>query len=96
MLEFHELLLRDLLRARFEDDPAELVHRDRIDEVRVRAKQLDPSEIRRRLMVLEEALRAIDGNVSPDLTLFSTLLRVAGDRTGEGQWPAHATARWDY
>jgi len=59
------------------------------------AGRLDATEIRRRLLVLEEALRAIDGNVSPDLTLFSTLSRVAGDRLGEGAWPAHATARWD-
>jgi hypothetical protein len=46
-------------------------------------------------MVLEEALRAIEGNVSPDLTLFSTLARVGGSRVGEGAWPAHATPRWD-
>jgi len=45
--------------------------------------------------VLEEALRAIDGNVSADLTLFSALARVGGSRAGEGAWPAHATARWD-
>lgn len=47
-------------------------------------------------MVLEEALRSIDGNVSADLTFFSTLSRVAGSRMGEGRWPAHGTARWDY
>jgi hypothetical protein len=47
-------------------------------------------------MVLEEALRSIDGNITADLTLFSALARVGGARLGEGAWPAHQTARWDY
>jgi len=75
--------------------PETLVNRDKSDVLRQLATRLDAAEIRRRLLVLEEALRAIDGNVSPDLTLFSTLSRVAGERLGEGAWPAHAAARWD-
>jgi len=94
-LEFHQLWLRDVLRARYGAAPDTLVNRDRAAEIQKLATGLDAPEIRRRLLVLEEALRSIDGNVSADLTLFSTLSRVAGDRLGEGAWPAHAAARWD-
>jgi DNA polymerase-3 subunit delta' len=94
-LEFHQLWLRDALRLRYGADPETLVNRDLVPVLQRLATQVDAAEIRRRLLVLEEALRAIDGNISPDLTLFSTLARVAGDRLGEGAWPAHATARWD-
>jgi hypothetical protein len=41
-------------------------------------------------------LRAIEGNVTADLTLFSGLARVSGARLGEGEWPRHATGRWEY
>ena len=95
-LEFHQLWLRDLLRARYGAPRESLVNRDRENELRARAAELDAPEVRRRLMVIEEALRAIDGNVSADLALFSALARVAGSRVGEGAWPAHGTARWDY
>ena len=94
-LEFHQLWLRDALRLRYGADPETLVNRDLVGVLQKLAAQLDAAEIRRRLLVLEEALRSIDGNISPDLTLFSTLARVAGDRLGEGAWPAHAAARWD-
>ena len=94
-LEFHQLWLRDVLHLRYGAAPETLVNRDQATLLQELAGRLDAAEIRRRLLVLEEALRAIDGNVSPDLTLFSTLSRVAGDRLGEGAWPAHATARWD-
>ncbi len=94
-LEFHQLWLRDLLRARYGAGPDALVNRDRLAQLKELAARLDAGEIRRRLLVLEEALRSIDGNVSADLTLFSTLARVGGERLGEGAWPAHATARWD-
>jgi DNA polymerase-3 subunit delta' len=94
-LEFHQLWLRDALHLRYGAAPETLVNRDQAAMLQELAGRLDAAEIRRRLLVLEEALRAIDGNVSPDLTLFSTLSRVAGDRLGEGAWPAHATARWD-
>lgn len=95
-LEYHQLWLRDVLRARYGAGGESLTFADREEQVRALAAQIDATEIRRRLMVLEEALRSIDGNVTPDLTLFSTLSRVAGSRMGEGLWPAHGTPRWDY
>jgi len=95
MLEFHQLWLRDALHLRYGAAPESLVNRDRVALLREFVARLDAAEIRRRLLVLEEALRSIDGNVSPDLTLFSALSRAAGDRLGEGASPAHATARWD-
>jgi DNA polymerase-3 subunit delta' len=93
-LEHHQLWLRDVLRLRHGADREALVNRDRIAELAPLAERLDAHEVRRRLAVLEEAIRAIDGNVSPDLTLFSTLARVAGSRVGEGAWPPHPAARW--
>lgn len=95
-IEYHQLWLRDVLRARYGAAAGALTFADREPELRQLAARLDATEVRRRLMVLEEALRSIDGNVTADLTLFSTLSRVAGSRAGEGQWPSHATARWDY
>ena len=96
MVEFHQLWLRDLLRARY-GAPAELlVNRDRDAEIRKAAEKVDATEVRRRLMVLEEMLRSIDGNVSPDVALFSGLARVAGSRMGENQWPQHPIDRWSY
>jgi DNA polymerase-3 subunit delta' len=96
MIEFHQLWLRDLLRARYGAPRESLVHRDREAEIRKLAAGVDASEIRRRLLVLEEVLRAIEGNVTPELALFSGLSRVAGARLGEGEWPRAATARWEY
>jgi DNA polymerase-3 subunit delta' len=96
VIEFHELWLRDLLRARYGAPRESLVHRDREAEIQKLAAGVDAAEIRRRLLVLEEVLRAIEGNVTPDLALFSGLMRVAGERLGEGEWPRPATARWDY
>jgi len=96
MVEFHELWLRDLLRARYGAGDETLVHGDRVEEIKRRAASLDATEIRRRLMVLEEMLRAIDGNVAADVAMFSGMARVAGARVGEGDWPRHPTDRWDY
>ncbi len=95
-IEFHQLWLRDLLRARYGASRESLVNRDREAEIRQLAERIDATEVRRRLMVLEEALRSLDGNITADLTLFSALARVAGQRLGEGAWPAHASPRWDY
>ena len=97
-IEYVQLYLRDVIRVRCGAGGDELVNRGGAIEAAIRrdAASIDASEIRRRLMVLEEALRSIDGNISPDLTLFSTLARVGGSRMGEGRWPAHSTARWDY
>ena len=96
MIEFHQLWLRDLLRARYGAPREALVHRDREAEIRKLAASADAAEIRRRLLVLEEVLRAIEGNVTPELAMFSGLSRVAGARLGEGEWPRAATARWEY
>lgn len=95
MLEFHMLWLRDVLRAGAGLPREMLVNRDRERDIRALAERIGPVEIRRRLFVIEEALRSIDGNVSADLTLGSALLRIAGSRVGEGAWPPHPTARWD-
>ena len=96
MVEFHELWLRDLLRARYGAAREALVHRDREPEIRALAARADAGEIRRRLLVLEEVLRAIEGNVTPEVALFSGISRIAGARLGEGEWPRAATTRWDY
>jgi DNA polymerase-3 subunit delta' len=96
MIEFHQLWLRDLLRAQVGCPAEELVNRDREAEIRRQSATLDATEVRRRLMVLEEALLSIEGNVSPELTMFSTMARVGGARLGAGRWPEHITARWDY
>ena len=96
MVEFHELWLRDLLRARYGAAADQLANRDREEDLRRQARQIDAHEVRRRLTVLEEALRSIDGNVTADLTIFSVMARVAGARMGEGEWPAHPAGRWDY
>jgi DNA polymerase-3 subunit delta' len=94
-LEFAQLWQRDLLRVRYGAPAEALLNRDQEKRLRAEATRLDAFEGRRRLLVLEEAIRAIEGNVSPDLTLFSSLARVGGSRVGEGAWPAHATGRWD-
>jgi DNA polymerase III subunit delta' len=96
MVEFQQLWLRDLLRARYDAPRESLVNRDREAEIRRLAPKVSAEEIRRRLMVLEEMLRAIDGNVTPELALFSGMSRVAGERFGENDWPKHSTARWSY
>jgi DNA polymerase-3 subunit delta' len=94
-IEFQQLWLRDLLRARYGAPKESLVSPERYDALRAQAASLDAREIRRRLMVLEEALRSIEGNVSPDLTLFSAMARAGGVSLGERGWPAHPTGRWD-
>jgi len=96
MIEFHELWLRDLLRAGVGAPRESLVNRDRETEIRRQAEHVDPGEVRRRLMVLEEARDAIEGNVTADLTVFSAMARVAGARLGEGEWPPHLAERWKY
>ena len=96
MIEFHELWLRDLLRARYGAPRELLANRDREEDLRRQAQQVDAHEIRRRLTVLEEALRSIDGNITADMSIFSAMARVAGARFGEGEWPPHPAGRWDY
>ena len=96
LIEFQELWLRDLLRARYGAAREMLVNRDREAEIRRQAETVSAVEIRRRLMVLEEALRAIEGNVTADLALFSAMGRIADPRLEQADWPRHATGRWDY
>ncbi len=95
LLEHQQLWLRDLLRIRYGDDGMTLVHRDREGDLRKEASQIDAQEIRRRLLVTEEAIRSIDGNISVELTLFSTLSRVAGRQLGENAWPSYSAGRVD-
>ena len=64
--------------------------------IKRQARTLDATEIRRRLMVLEEALRTIEGNVSADLALFSTMSRVGDTQPATADWPRHPTGRWIY
>ena len=96
LIEFHQLWLRDLLRSRVDAPRDSLVNRDREPEIRRLAARTSAAEIRRRLLVLEEVLRAIEGNVTAELALFSGVTRVAGGRFDERSWPRHSTARWDY
>lgn len=96
LVEFHQLWLRDLLRARYGGDGAPLANADLAAEVTAAAARVDATEVRRRLMVLEEILRSIEGNISPDAALFSGMARVAGSRMGEREWPRHAVDRWSY
>lgn len=96
MADFHLMWLRDVLRVRTGAPSECLVFPEREQDLRREAGALDPTEIRRRMMVLEEMVRAIEGNVSADAAIFSTMARAAGHRLGEGEWPRHSTARWNY
>jgi DNA polymerase III subunit delta' len=95
-VEFQQLWLRDLLRAGCGVPREELVNRDRYPILREEAARVTPTEVRRRLMVLEELLRAVEGNVAPELALFSALMRVAGEPVPTATWPPHPTPRWNY
>jgi DNA polymerase-3 subunit delta' len=95
-IEFQMLWLRDMLRVRYGAPRESLVNGDREADLREHAERVDAREVRRRLMVLEEALRSIEGNVAPDLTLFSAMARAAGTGMPEPTWPEHSAARTDY
>ena len=96
MIDFQLLWQRDLLRARYDAPREQLVNRDREAELRREAATVDATEVRRRLMILEEALRSIDGNIAADATLFSTLSRIANPALSRTGWPRHPAARWEY
>jgi len=96
LVEFHQLWLRDILRARYGAPRESLVHRDREEEIRKQAQTLDATEIRRRLMVLEEVLRAMESNVAVEVALFSALTRLADRSLETDSWPPHPTDRWAY
>lgn len=96
MADFHLLWLRDLLRVRCGVPAESLVFAEKAGDLRKQAETLDANEIRRRMMVIEEMVRSIEGNISADATIFSAMARAAGHRLGEGEWPRHSTARWNY
>lgn len=92
VLEFQTLWLRDVLRSRYGAAEDTLVNRDIADQIARAAKSADAAEIRRRLAVLEEVGRAIEGNVNPEMALFSGLARLGGmipERADD--WPEHAS-----
>ncbi len=95
-LEFLMLWQRDLLRARYEGADARLVHTGRAGDVRRAADRVDGTEIRRRLMILEECLSSIEGNVAADAALFSAMCRLADSALSRTCWPPHPAARWEY
>lgn len=96
LIEFQQLWLRDLLRTKYGAPRESLVNRDREQEIRRQSETITATEVRRRLMVLEEALQAIEGNITPDLALFSAMSRIADPSFDRAEWPAHFSARWDY
>jgi len=95
-LEYLILWQRDLLRWRYEGEAAQLVHVGRRADIARAAAAVDPTEIRRRLMLLEECLRSIDGNVAADASIFSALSRLANPALSRTGWPRHPAARWVY
>ncbi len=96
LIEFQILWQRDLLRARYGGETESFVHADRKADILRAAGAVDATEIRRRLMILEEALRSIDGNITVDTTLFSAESRLADPSLSRTEWPAHPSARWNY
>ncbi len=94
--EFQQLWLRDVLRARYGAAKEQLVNADREADLRRQAAVAEPAEVRRRLLVLEEMLRSIEGNVTPELAMFSALSRLKPGSAAAAGWPPHPTARWDY
>ncbi len=96
MVEFQMLWQRDLLRARYGSERERLVHRDREAELRAEAARVDATEVRRRLMILEELLRSVEGNISPEASVFSAQLRIAEPSRSRTDWPKHPIDRWEY
>jgi DNA polymerase-3 subunit delta' len=97
-LEFQFLLLRDLLRLRHGAPEDTLVNRDRIADLKRVAPAVDVREIRRRTALLEEVVRAIDSNVTPEAAFFSAYARWAKHlpqdvATRTEAWPAWNRAR---
>ncbi len=94
VLEFQILWHRDLLRLRYGAGAHEVVNRDVIDDLRRAARRAEVGEVKRRLRVLEEIGRAIEGNVNPEAAFFSGLARLGRlvpERADD--WPEHAPRR---
>jgi len=99
-LEFQFLLLRDLLRLKHGAPEEALVNRDRLADLRKVAGTIEVREIRRRAALLDEVVRAIDSNVTPETAFFSAYARwgkALAPSTSERAeaWPAWGDARLD-
>jgi len=94
VLEFQILWLRDVLRLRYGAGDEGLVNRDIADDLRKTAAGAEVGEVKRRLRVLEEVGRAIEGNVNPEVAFFSGLARL-GRMVPEraDDWPEYGTGR---
>jgi DNA polymerase-3 subunit delta' len=68
--------LRDLLAARFGLPEESLLNRDRLADIRAEARSLEAEEIRRRLAIFEDLARTIEANVTPELAVFSALMKL--------------------
>ena len=89
VLEFQLLWVRDVLRLRYGADPETLVNRDRAADLQRAAEKVNLSELKRRLAVLEEIGRAVEGNVNPEVAFFSGLARLGRIVENDtGDWPA--------
>src|SRR5262245_56035415 len=90
VLEFQILWLRDVLRTRYGANADTLVNRDIAADIARAAKGADAAEIHRRLSVLEEVGRAIEGNVNPEMAFFSGLARLGSlVPSATADWPEH-------
>jgi DNA polymerase-3 subunit delta' len=99
-LEFQFLLLRDLLRLKHGAPEESLVNRDRLADLRKVAGSIEVREIRRRAALLDEVVRAIDSNVTPETAFFSAYARwgkaLAPDTAERAEaWPAWGDTRLD-
>jgi DNA polymerase-3 subunit delta' len=90
VLEFQILWLRDVLRLAHGAEAESLVNRDRISDLERSTKRVSVAELKRRLVVLEEIGRAIEGNVNAESAFFSGMARL-GKLVPEraDDWPAH-------
>jgi DNA polymerase III subunit delta' len=82
-----ELLLlwyEDLLGASAGFPPEALANADRAGDARREAGALDPTEIARRVRVVEEMIQAADQNVNPALALHAAITRTAARPGQEG------------
>jgi DNA polymerase-3 subunit delta' len=94
VLEFQILWLRDVLRLRYGADDEGLVNRDIAADLHKIAGSAEVGEVKRRLRVLEEVGRAIEGNVNPEAAFFSGLARL-GHLVPEraDDWPEYGMGR---
>jgi len=78
IIDFGLLWQADLLRLVTGSDVA-LANRDREDDLRAEAAGLDAGAVHRRIAALEEARRAMEGNVFLDLVLHHLINQYSGD-----------------